>query len=180
MRINHGDPHRVATILPGRAYTTLGPLLHFSIMLLQDRGWTTREVAWEDGDRTTPEAATAQAVHEIAAVSARTHLIVAKSLGTLVLPEAVDRDLPGVWLTPVLERAEVAAAVRALTAPSLVVGGTADELWDPTLTAGPGARVLEIEGADHSLELGTDVDRSLAALRQVVDAMASFVAGLEA
>ena len=169
----------MATILPGRAYTALGPLLHFSILLLRDRGWTVREVEWEHGDRTSPEAAMAQATHEIAAVSAGLHLVVAKSLGTLALPEAVDRDLPGVWLTPVLTRTEVAAAVRRLTAPSLLVGGTADELWDPSVTPGPGVEVLEIEGADHALELGTDVVRSLDALRQVVDAVASFVARLE-
>ncbi|MHB8184592.1 MAG: hypothetical protein ACYDDU_00645 [Dermatophilaceae bacterium] len=39
------------------------------------------------------------------------------------LPLAVERGLPGVWLTPILTEASIATAVRDLSAPSLLVGG---------------------------------------------------------
>ena len=166
-------------MLPGRGYPTAAPLLHITSLLLQDRGWTVREVQWEHGDRTTPEAAMAQATHELAAVTTDTHLVVAKSLGTLALPAALDRDLPGVWLTPLTTRTEVAAAVRALTAPSLLVGGTADDVWDSGVVPGPGAQVLEVEGANHSLEVGTDPWQALVVLRRLVDAVAALLERVE-
>ena len=175
MKVHPGDPDRVATILPGRAYTPDHPLLRYCTMVLLERGWSVREVRWERGDRTTPEAAASEAARALDAVSARQHLVVAKSLGGSALPHAVERGMPGVWLTPVLTRAAVAEAVARLTAPSLLVGGTADGFWDSDAVTGPGATVLELEGADHGLEYGTDVHRSLEALRQVVHAVASFV-----
>lgn len=173
------QPRRVATILPGRAYTPGFPLLRYCIMLLVDRGWLVREVCWEHGDRATPEEAAREAARALDQVSARQHLVVAKSLGGFALPHAVERGLPGVWLTPVLTSPAVAGAVARLTVPSLVVAGTADQVWDSHADIGPGARVLELSGADHGLEYGTDVHRALDALRQVVDAVAVFLDELD-
>lgn len=174
-----GDPNRVATILPGRAYPPGFPLLRYCVMLLVDRGWSVREVCWGHGERTTPEEAARESALALDQVSAARHLVVAKSLGGWALPHVVERGLPGVWLTPVLTSPVVAEAVARLTAPSLVVGGTADQFWDGHAGIGPGARVLELSGADHALEHGTDVGRSLDALRQVVDAVAAFLDELE-
>ncbi|MGN6636449.1 MAG: hypothetical protein ACTHJ6_13470 [Oryzihumus sp.] len=148
-------------------------------MLLVDRGWSVREVRWENGDRATAEEAAREAAHALDQVTARQHVVVAKSLGGSALPHAVKRGLPGVWLTPVLTSPAVAKATARLTAPSLVVGGTADQFWDSHAGVGPGARVLELRGADHCLEYGTDVYRSLGALREVVDAVAAFVDALD-
>lgn len=144
-------------------------------MLLLDRGWTVREVWWVDGDKTDPDAASAQTTRELDAVSVGLHLVVAKSLGTLALPLAVERTLPGVWLTPILTEASIATAVRNLSAPSLLVGGTKDRLWDAEVARQSAADVLELEGANHSLEFGESVEPSLAALQQVVARVATFV-----
>ena len=179
MKEQPGDPSRVATILPGRAYTPGFPLLRYCVMLLADRGWSVREVCWENGDRATPEEAAREAASALDQVSAPQHLVVAKSLGGFALPHAVERGLPGVWLTPVLTLPAVTEAASRLTAPSLVVGGTADQFWDSDASIGQGARVLELSGADHGLEYGTDVYRSLDALRQVVDAVAVFLDELD-
>jgi hypothetical protein len=170
-----GDPGRVASFFPGRGYTPNHPLLYYCRMVLLDRGWTVREVHWADGDKTDPEMVLAQAASELDAVSAGLHLVVAKSLGTLALPLAVERGLAGVWLTPILTEASVAAAVHDLSAPSLLVGGTKDRLWDGELARESAAEVLELDGGDHSLELGGSVEPSMAALRQVIDRVATFV-----
>ncbi|MGZ4599025.1 MAG: hypothetical protein ACXVYY_17210 [Oryzihumus sp.] len=174
-----GDPSRVATILPGRAYAPGFPLLRYCVMLLVHRGWSVREVCWEHGDRATPDQAARESARALDQVSARQHLVVAKSLGGSALPYAVERGLPGVWLTPVLTVPAVAEAVARLTAPSLVVGGTADQFWDSHADIGPGARVLELSGADHALEHGTDVHRALGTLRQVVDTVTTFLDELD-
>jgi predicted alpha/beta-hydrolase family hydrolase len=101
--------------------------------------------------------------------------VVAKSLGTLALPLAVARALPGVWLTPILTEASIATAVRNLSAPSLLVGGTKDRLWDAEVARQSAADVLELEGANHALEFGESVEPSLATLQQVVARVATFV-----
>jgi len=57
-------------------------------------------------------------------------LLIGKSLGTNAATLAADRCLPAVWLTPILTVPWVAAALGRATAPFLVVGGTADAMWD--------------------------------------------------
>jgi hypothetical protein len=88
-------------------------------------------------------------------------IVVAKSLGTLAAHWGAEQGYPAVWLTPVLTAAgryplpghseALTRRLREYPAANLVVGGTADELWQ-TGFRGTGT-VLEIEGADHGLEV---------------------------
>ncbi len=103
--------------------------------------------------------------------------MIAKSLSTLALPAAQDRGLAGVWLTPLCDTPEIRDAV--ITAPALLVGGTADPTWDSQVAAAlDGAEVLEIPGADHSLQVPGGPDASLDVLRQVTARVGEFAAGL--
>ncbi len=167
-------------MLPGRGYSPVAPLLYYATMLLVDRGWTVRQIHWDQGDTMGFGAAAEQARRELDAVSAPVHLVVAKSLGTVALPDAVERALPGVWLTPILTNPRIAAAARGLSAPSLLVGGTADPAWDGNVAHASAAEVLEVIGADHGLGFGSSVDPSLDALRLVTHRIASFVDALSA
>jgi len=99
-------------------------------MLLKKRGWTVHQVWWDEAAKTSVEAALTRARHQLDAVTAPVHLVIAKSLGTMVLPDAAKRGLPGVWLTPILNDPRMAAALLQLSAPTLLIGGTADPLWD--------------------------------------------------
>ena len=162
-------------MLPGLRYSPSAPLLHYATMLLVERGWTVRHLVWDDGDQTTVAAAVEQARLALDAVNAPLHLVVAKSLGTFALPYAVERGLPGVWFTPILTDSRIAAAVRRLWAPSLLIGGTVDPSWDRDVALVASGEVLEVAGADHSLELGASLERSLDALRLVMGRMGSFV-----
>ena len=175
MRVISGDPRRVATILPGKGYTASAPLLYYATMLLTARGWTVRQVSWSGVDRIGPEEAAAQARHELDAVSAPLHLVVAKSLGTFSLPDAMERHLPGVWLTPILTEPTIAAALSTIAAPTLLVGGTADPYWVSDVARRSGADDLEIPEGDHSLEVGSAIEPALAVVRLVMDRMSSFL-----
>lgn len=175
-----GDPDRVATVLPGQGYSPDAPLLYYTAMLLIERGWTVRQTHWDQGYHVSVEAATEQARREFDLVSAPLHLVVAKSLGTFALRDAAERGLPGVWLTPILTDPRIASAVRRLSAPSLLVGGTADPRWDGNVAHGSAAEVLEVIGADHGLNVGSSVGPSLDALRLVTDRIASFIDELSA
>lgn len=136
------------------------------------------QVWWDEAAKTSVEAAVTRGRHQLDAVTAPVHLVIARSVGTMVLPDAAERGLPGVWLTPILNGPRMAAALLQLSAPTLLIGGTADPLWDSNVAAASSAEVLEVAGADHSLEFGGAVAPAIAALRLVMERMASFVDNL--
>lgn len=167
MRTHDGDPDRVVTVLPGRGYGPDAPLLHFAAAVFRRAGWTIRDMRWSGGTSTTGDAASAQATEALDAVDAPTHVIVAKSLGTVAMPYAVEHGVRGVWLTPVLVDPEIELAVTRLSGVDLLVGGTADQLWDAEVAASSPARVLQIDAADHGLEVQDSVLDSIDVLRSV-------------
>ena len=168
-----GDSDRVATVLPGRGYSCEAPLLHYTRLLLRTRGWSVRTVRWRTPP--SPEQLIDLAPDLLEAVQATQHLVVAKSLSTLLLPLAVELGLPGIWLTPLLREAQVRRAADEATAPALRVGGSLDPYWDSTAAAASGQGVLEVAGSDHSLEVAGDVGASLQALQKVVTGVQDFL-----
>ncbi|MCI2238581.1 hypothetical protein MO973_32290 [Paenibacillus sp. TRM 82003] len=171
-----GDGDRVATVLPGRGYTCDAPLLHHLRLLLHAEGWTVRTVRW--GTPPSPEQLHELAPDLIGAVQAPRHLVVAKSLTTRLLPLAVELDLPGIWLTPLLREPGVRAAATRAGVPTLLVGGSADPCWDSDAATRSGQQVLELPRANHSLEVPGDLDASLQALHTVVVGAARFLDAL--
>ncbi|WP_432492816.1 alpha/beta fold hydrolase [Kineococcus gypseus] len=159
----------MATVLPGRGYSCEAPLLHYTRLLLRTRGWTVRTVRWPIPP--TPEQLLDLAPDLLDAMHARTHLVVAKSLSTRLLPLAVQRDLPGIWLTPLLREPAVRDAAERASAPTLLIGGTADPYWDPDTARRSGQQVVEVTGADHSMEIAGDLDASLRVLQTVLTAV---------
>lgn len=166
-RTHSGDPDRVVTVLPGRGYTPDAPLLHYASGVLRRRGWTVQEVWWSHGVDTSVEDALAQSRQALESVTAGTHVVVAKSLGTLAMPYAVAHRLRGVWLTPLLIDPEVEAAAAGLSPLDLLVGGTDDQAWDAEVAASSPARVLQIDGADHGMQVPGSALDSIDVLRSV-------------
>ena len=179
LRVTEGDPARVATILPGSGYTAMGPLLWYARAALSDQGWTVRTLEWT----TKPTWDEARNAYEelLDGIDApdedALHIVVAKSLGTLAMPLAVRLGLPGVWLTPVLtseDAPDVRETAGELDEDHLLIGGTADHLWDGDLVDGSEADVVEVENADHSLEVPNDRSENLAILDEVISAIEEF------
>lgn len=108
-------------------------------------------------------------------------VLFAKSLGTLASPVAAARDLPAVWLTPVLTDARgldpriFIDGVDASTAPCLIVGGTRDALWDGELARRLCPHVVEVPGADHGLHLPGLLASTLGVMADVVTAVEAFL-----
>jgi len=145
----------VAVVLPGAGYTAQAPLLYWSSVLLEERGWHVHRVDWTVDEKAGahPHAFVDDAVERAfdSAPAASTRLIVAKSFGSFALPWAIGRGIPGVWLTPVLADDAVAEALRAAGPEHLAIGGTADGLWQPERAAGTRASLLSLADADHAL-----------------------------
>ncbi|MGF0117947.1 hypothetical protein ACQFYA_16755 [Promicromonospora sp. Marseille-Q5078] len=184
-----GDPALVVTVLPGVGYTAHGPVLARPAAALREAGWSVRTVVWDGECRDFDLARRVYADVVRAGVAAApdaVHLVLAKSLGTLALPVAVELGLPGAWLTPLLASGrapEVRAAAAALGesgVPALLAGGTADRLWDSALAASSGVRVVEADGADHALEVPGDDARTHAILDELTAAVVDLAGTLHA
>jgi hypothetical protein len=183
-------------MLPGRGYSCEMPLLHRTTRALQASGWRVLQASWELGDlpsdprsfvtevaqrlqdaatppdpAAAPEAATRP--DAVAGPHGAPVVVVAKSLGTHAAPWAAERGYPAAWLTPVPTDPGVRAALQDYPAASLVVGGTADPLWEVGF-AGSG-RVMQIDGADHSLEL-PDWRATIEIHREVAEAVVALAA----
>lgn len=180
-----GDPERVATVLPGAGYTAMGPLLYHPRAALHALGWTVRVVEWS-GEPTFGRARLAAAElleGSDAPPDGATHLVIAKSLGTLAIPAAVRLDLPGIWLTPVLtsdDAVDVREAVTGLEADHLLIGGTADPYWDHGLVSTLRADFVEVPGGDRSLEIPDDWRKNLEIVEDVTAEIEHFAATFDA
>lgn len=187
MDVPVGRTPRRALILPGRMYTPALPLLQRTRRVLEDHGWSVHEVWWqvpsslEGINRWVTEHATAAMAEEsVLAPAPERWLFAAKSLGTRVVRRGPRADAY-VLLTPLLTSAGVVDSLTELVSagvPVLLVGGTEDELWDSRAARSTGARVLEIPGADHLLEIPTDPARSAEILEEIAAEVSSFLAAL--
>ena len=175
------DARRAAVVLPGARYSPASPLLWFARKAVQRHGWTVVEV-WDEwkggGDPVSWVEARARAA--LASVpDAEERLVVAKSISTPAAALAADLGLPAVWLTPLLKEQDVLAGLRRRSAPALLVGGTADPAWDARVARElEGAEVLELDGANHTLEIEDDPLASIDALRLLTERVDAFVGGL--
>ena len=158
--------HGLGTVLmlPGRAYSCERPLLAATTRALRTAGWTVLQASWDlPAVPAEPREFVEAAARGLDAAERPTGpvLVVAKSLGTLAAHWAADRGYPAVWLTPVLRAVgrhplpahcdALAERLRDYPTDSLVVGGTADALWEKGFHST--GTVLEIDGADHGLEV---------------------------
>jgi pimeloyl-ACP methyl ester carboxylesterase len=160
-------------VVPGRLFGPFAPLLMYASLVFEARGGTIAPVSWaptDDADGTWVRAQVLPAVDRH-----RATLIVGKSLGTNAATIAAERDLPGIWLTPLLLDDVVLGALRSATAPQLLIGGTADKLWDGAVARELSPHVLEVEGADHGMLMpGEPLARSAEVLGQVATAVEHF------
>lgn len=178
--LHEGDPQRTVVLLPGLVYSSQAPLLWFAREAAQARGWSVLELTERPPAADEPFAwVRDRAARALDATRSQTVAVVGKSLASGAAPLAVERRLPAVWLTPVLTRGDVVQALSAVELPTLAVGGTADPSWtDGERPAAAQLEILEIAGADHSLQLPGEPLRSIHVLKQVTERVAAFLGRL--
>jgi hypothetical protein len=172
---------REVIVLPGGQYGPHSPLLMYAACAAEQRGAKLRPISWDDPDRPltlTPDERGPWVLDQLARavpdVQADT-LLIAKSLGTHAAVVAAERNLPAVWLTPVLTSSFVVDALRQSSAPFLLVGGSADQLWDSKLARELTPYVLEVDGADHGMFVPGRLAASAAVLGQTATAVEDFL-----
>jgi hypothetical protein len=174
-----GDPTRCVVLLPGRLYGSQAPLLWFAREAAQAGGWSALELdeaAPEGGDPFEWMRQRAQYVLE--ATDADLVVTVGKSLGSAAAPLVRG---PAVWLTPLLTRHDIVAALASASSPTLVIGSPADPSWgEGELPDNPLLELLELPGLDHSLQVDGDPLASLDVLRTVTARIGTFLDSLSA
>jgi hypothetical protein len=170
---HEGDPARCAVLLPGVRYFSQAPLLWFAREAAQARGWSVVEVDERaPSDQEPFEWMRGQARRALDATDAELTVVVGKSLGSAAAPMVTG---PAVWLTPLLVRPEISAALISASAPALLIGSRDDPTWsDGSVPDNPALEVLELEGLDHSLQVSRDPIASLDVLRTATQRVASF------
>jgi len=176
----------VGVLVPGVGYTTQGPLLSFAGVALSRRGIDAHHVSWQLPSGLDRAGQLRFVIDQVSAaldtVAAQapgaTPVIVAKSIGTLAAPLAAERGLPAIWLTPLVKLDFVADAIRRSTAPALLVGGTADSLWDGAVARDTGRQVLEVPDADHVMYVPGPLRESARVLGEIATAIEEFLDAL--
>jgi len=175
--LHEGDPGRCAVVLPGVRYFSQAPLLWFAREAAQAAGWSVLELSERaPADQEPFEWMRGRAASALDSVSdAGTVAVIGKSLGSAAAPLVAERGLAAVWLTPLLVRPEVVAALASSSAPALLVGSAADPTWSDGEQPGGGfVSVLEFQGLDHSLQVEGDPLASLDVLRTVTERIGTF------
>ncbi len=105
-------------------------------------------------------------------------MIIAKSLGTYAAMLTAERQLPAIWLTPLLHIEAIAEAIGRNPAPALLVGGTGDRSWLPDIAAATSKRVVTIADGDHGLRPPGPLRAYTQALGDVGTAIEGFLSAL--
>jgi pimeloyl-ACP methyl ester carboxylesterase len=176
--------NRSAVVAPGGNYGPDGPLLMYARLAVERRGGRAHRIEWQldpsgGADfsqlRAMVNAQVTSLVDEVTAATGTPPVIIGKSLGSLAAPLVADRGLAAVWFTPLLTDEATAAALRRATGPYLLVGGTADRLWDREVARSLGPEVIEIDGADHGMIVPGGLAASAAVLGKVITAVEAFI-----
>lgn len=174
------EAERRVVLLPGARYPTRAPLLWFAREVAIAQGFGVLEVldeppAGEDPFAWARDRAARALDHQPSALD----VVIGKSLASEAAGLVAERGLPAVWLTPLLDRPGVVAALARTGRPTLLVGSTADPTWRPeALPPNVMLDQLELDGVDHALQLPGDPQHSLKALRTVVKRIERFVGSL--
>ena len=175
---------RTVLVLPGFSSGPFSPILSYAVLPAERREAEIHRVHWypdEELDDLPFEKGPWVMEHAVPAVDAladRKPLLVGASMGTRVAPVAAERGLPAVWLTPPLTTPDewVPKALAEASAPFMLVGGTADELWDGGLARSLTQYVLEVPGADHRMLLPGAYGDSAAVLALIAERVERFLA----
>ncbi|MBI3430358.1 MAG: alpha/beta hydrolase [Actinobacteria bacterium] len=178
MTFYQGTNGRTAVLLPGASYSPNHPVLYHVRQVLLHQGWSVEEVWWNLEDRASDEAVISRVKSVLNAVADKNPLVVGKSLGSLALPQVVQREWPAIWLTPVLNRPQLIIALKNVSSKTLLVGGTADGLWNGDIARASGQQVFEIPDANHDLEISGDPLASIRVLSELVATITLFVESL--
>ncbi|MEV1198527.1 hypothetical protein [Microbispora rosea] len=175
--MSKGESNRHAIIVPGGMYGPMAGPLAYASEAAHRRGASLDRIWWTPPENCALEEKSSWVYEQVTPVVDKhpAPLLIGKSLGSFGAAVAADRGLAAVWLTPLLTVAACVDALRRATEPFLLVGGTADAFWDGALARELTPHLLEVDGADHGIQLPGPLYKTAEALGQVTTAIEAFL-----
>jgi hypothetical protein len=170
---------RCAVLLPGAWYATSAPLLWYAREAAKARGWEIVEQHELLGRTAQDPFEWAVEKAELAigeAKGADQVAVIGKSLASAAAGLVAELRFPAVWLTPLLTDDRVVDDLERASAPTLLVGSTADQTWDASrIPENSMLEVFELQGLDHGLEVPGDPLASADMLKKVTAGVGDFL-----
>lgn len=191
----------VCFFCPGASYLFDKPYLHYATMLLLGRGvdlvhieYASKsnpafsELTMAERSRWLQEDVNAVVENVLAEHPYEQMLFLGKSIGTMpiaegLLPNPVFEKAAAILLTPILTSEQLAAHLLAAEQPVFLAIGRDDHFYQEELlerleATKPNLRLCVVPNANHALEIGWDVQSSIAALERVMGELDEFVSPL--
>ncbi|MED4018801.1 alpha/beta hydrolase [Sutcliffiella cohnii] len=184
------EVNNLVIVLPGAAYTTQAPLLHFTTGVFYNKGFDVLHINYsysrEEMAVLSEEDFTRDVQHAIdKAIEGRNYsnyYVVAKSIGTIALSYLLKntrlKDAKVVWLTPLLQRDDVFDAMANSENKGLCIIGDKDSCFVvdrfEKLKNNRNLLLKVVEGGNHGLELNGEPIKSIELLKDVIQTINEF------
>lgn len=190
-----GSRH-LAVVLPGVTYNAAMPVLYYParVMLAHEADVLKVDYGLPMEDSATPDIeAVGAAALQMSLAAVKTAIqkceparltLIGKSLGTVAMAGLLSAELSlprtdCIWITPLVKNAALVEQMAGVRQMSLVVAGTKDPHSDAKaldrLEKEAGMHVIQIEDANHSVEIEGNVIASLRGLQRMVRAIDEFM-----
>ncbi|WBL17010.1 MULTISPECIES: alpha/beta hydrolase [Sutcliffiella] len=184
------EVNNLVIVLPGAAYTTQAPLLHFTTGVFYNKGFDVLHINYtfsrEEMSVLSDEdfAKNVQLVID-KAIEGRNYnnfYVVGKSIGTIALSYLLKntrlKDAKAVWLTPLLQRNDVFNAMANSENKGLCIIGDRDSCFVEDrfekLKNNRNLLLKVVEGGNHGLELDGEPIKSIELLKDVIQTINEF------
>lgn len=177
-------------VLPGAAYTTQAPLLHFTTGLFYTKGFDVLHINYsfnrEEMAALSEEEFTKNVLlaidNAINSKEYHNYFIVAKSIGTIALSylqqNTTFHNAKLIWLTPLLQRDDVFNAMISSYKKGLCIIGDKDTCFIEErfekLKTNHHLQLKLVEGGNHSLEIDGEPIESIETVKSVISAINDF------
>lgn len=184
------EVNNLVIVLPGAAYTTQAPLLHFTTGVFYNKGFDVLHINYtfsrEEMSALSDEDFTRNVQRAIDnAIEGRNYnnfYVVGKSIGTIALSYLLKntrlKDAKVVWLTPLLQRDDVFNAMANSENKGLCIIGDKDSCFVvdrfENLKNNHNLLLKVVEGGNHGLELDGEPIKSIELLKDIISAINEF------
>lgn len=181
------DPKGIVIVFPGAGYSHMGPCLYYPSGALYNAGYEVLNLEY-DFRRERLKDNTVETYNEFFEFLYQNlfnldlpeeKVILSKSIGTRIIGSG---DLTGfskvIWLTPALKDDFVFDSMLANSDKSLCIIGDADPFYDLGRVDKLKQKSLEtlvVQGADHGLDIDSDLPKSLDELKNIISTIERFV-----
>ena len=190
---------KLAIIFPGAGYSCMGPILYYTVNLLIENGFDVLMVEYDFRYHPKVEERKDFLLHDIKQAYAKIQdryreykkcLLVSKSVGTRGISWALEQDVFAkskmdfgmIWMTPAWNDPSLFKIMTECQYPGMHIMGTKDPAYTQqraeTFKGFPDQTLLEIEGADHSVDVASGVMDTLDSHKSMIQAIQSWLLNL--